>query len=207
MTNHPHRRHDENEPTVEELAAEALQPPETAVIPPQGSAEVPAHTGNGVPPGLRPNAAKLIGQAVAETLGQVLPQILFNAFVQALSSVQVTTKPLHCATCFVARVGWFAQHAAEVEAARAAMEAAAAELDPADPRRGMLNPVAFLPEHLRPSAGPQAMPGLAAGEIMMNGTLHCAEHAPGVQQPGRSPLLVATATMNPAMFGQFAGTG
>jgi len=165
----------------------------------------PAHTPNG-------NHA-LIGKAVAEALAEMLPQILYDAFTQALSQVQVTVKQLHCATCFVARVGWFAQHAAEVEAARAAMTAAAAELAPGDPRAGMLNPLMFLPEHLQPSQdpanpNPQAMPGLAEGAVMAGGTLYCAEHVPGAPvQAGRKQFLIAHQPLTSALLAEVMQAG
>ena len=211
MTNHPRRARDEDT----DLAAEALEgissvlPAEDGDIPPQGSAEVPAHTGNGLPPGLRPNAAKLIGQAVAETLGQVLPQMLFQAVAGALQQVpvQAVIQQHMCATCIIARIAWENSHRAAMEAAMAAAaQAAGVDADSPQARRTDLTP--FLPPHLRP--GEKAgIPAIAQAITTHQGAELCAAHlaqAAGIQ-PGRSPLLVATATMNPAMLGQFAGTG
>ena len=215
MTNHPHRKRPDvtSETDRDEAAAEALAgdllPAEPGDIPPQGSSGVPAHTGNGVPPGLRPNAAKLIGAAVAEAFGGQFPQMLFSAFAQALSQVpvQAMTQQHMCATCIISRVAWENSHRAAMEAAMtAAAQAAGVEADSPQARRTDLTP--FLPPHLRPGEN-AGIPNVAQAVTTHQGTDLCPVHlaqAAGIQ-PGRSQLLVATATMNPAMLGQFAGTG
>lgn len=198
MTNHPRRQRDENEPSIES--------PAPGDIPPQGSAEVPAHTGNGVPLGLQANAARLIGRAVAEAVGEMLPPLLG----QALSSV---TREYHCATCLIERLNWEIAHEAELRASVGQMQIAGQAMQPDDPRREQLNPFMFLPPHLLPSQDPadphpDAIPVPAVGVVMVGGTLFCAGHVPGVNRPGdapKRPLLVATATMNPAMSGQMGG--
>lgn len=194
MTNHPHRQRDENEPSIEDAGS----------IPPQGSAEVLAHTGNGVPPGLHPNTAKQAAQAVAEALGQHLPQMLFQAVTAALSQVQVqaVTQQHVCATCVAARIGWENLHRAEMEKA---MEDAAhaAGVQPGTPQAAQLDLAAFLPPDLRPG-GQGGMPDVRQAITTHQGTDSCPMHIPGVQA-GRSPLLVANAAMSPAMLAQFAG--
>jgi hypothetical protein len=192
MTNHPRKRHDiTSETERDQSAAEALAgdllPAEPGDIPPQGSAEVPAHTGNGVPPGLRANAAKVLGQAIASTLAETLPQMLFQALATALSQVQVqtVTQQHFCATCIIGRVMWENSHRADMEKAMTA----AAQAAGAGERNGI--------------------PNVAQAVTTHQGADLCAMHlaqAAGIQ-PGRSQLLVATATMNPAMLGQLAGPG
>jgi hypothetical protein len=48
------------------------------------------------------------------------------------------------------------------------------------------------------------MPDVAQAITTHQGTDVCPMHIPGAQ-PGRSPLLVATATMNPGMFAKMVG--
>ncbi len=202
--------------TAEALARELgageqeLHPAAPGDIPPQGSAEVPAHNGNGVPPGLKPNAAKQIGDAagtaIAGTIDQLLPQMLFDAFATALSQVPVRTIAAQerlCATCLVQRIGWENAHRAEMEKAIAAALGAAGIQQDA-PQAAQLNIAAFLPQHLQP--GQQAgMPEVRQAATVFQGTEVCPMHIPGVQSAGRTPLLVATAGMSPAMAAQFAG--
>lgn len=205
MTNHPHRRDDEAvEPSGEELAAH-LEPAGPGGIPPQGSAEIPAHTTNGVPPGLKPgNAAKLAAEAVAETLGQHLPQMLFQAFAAALQQVpvQAVIQQHVCCTCIINRIGWENAHRSEMEKA---MEDAAhaAGVQPGTPQAAQLDLAVFLPEHLRPG-GRAGMPDVRQAVTTFGGTEVCPMHIPGVQAGG-SQLIRATAAMSPAMLGQLAG--
>jgi hypothetical protein len=95
MTNHPNRKRPDvtSETERDQAAAEALAGELVPAdgIPPQGSAEVPMHTGNGISPGLRANAAKVLGNAIAATLAESLPRMLFQAFGTALSQAQVQT--------------------------------------------------------------------------------------------------------------------
>jgi hypothetical protein len=219
MTNHPHRQHDENEPSIEEMVAEAVEPlaaemreklaiPAPGDLPPQGSAEVPSHTGNGVPPGLKPNAAKQIGQAAGEaiagTLGQMLPQMLFSAFTAALSQVPVQVPQYMCATCIANRIGWENAHRAEMEKAMADA-AVAAGVPAGTPQAAQLDLAPFLPPQLRPGER-TGIPDVRPKVTTAQGTDVCSMHIPGVQA-GRPPLLVATAAMNPALTRQFTGTG
>lgn len=216
MTNHPHRQHDEDEPTAEEMLAGAVEPlaaemrdklgiPEPGDVPPQGSAEVPAHTGNGVPPGLRGGTAKVAAEAVAEALGQHLPQMMFQAVAAALQQVPVRTitQERMCATCIVNRIGWENLHRAELEAAMDAA-ALAAGVQPGTQQAAQLDLAAFLPQGLRPGER-GGLPGVSQSATTWQGTECCPMHIPGVQAAGRSPLVVATAGMSPAMLAQFAG--
>lgn len=74
MTSHPRRRSGDDD-----LAAEALE----------GTSAI-LRTGNGIPPGLRPDAAKLIGQACAEAIAQVLPGALASVLAQVPVQGQLT---------------------------------------------------------------------------------------------------------------------
>jgi|ERR1035441_5901385 hypothetical protein len=203
MTNHPNRRRDVTGDAERDLAAAdalagQLEHAEPGDIPPQGSAEIPGHTGNGVPPGLRPNAAKIIGATVADAIGEVLPPLL----AQALSSV---TRQHYCATCLVDRLNWEIAHEADLKASVQEMNTAAMAMPPGDPRRDQLNPFMFLAPHLLPSQDPEnphpdAIPDPSLWTTMVGGTLFCTIHVPGVNRPRdapKRPLLVATA--NPVM--------
>jgi hypothetical protein len=203
MTNHPRRARDdaERDAAAADALAGELEPAGLGDIPPQGSAEVPAHTGNGTPPGLRPNAAKIIGEAVAgavaQALGRSLPQAIYSAFGAALSQfpVQAVTQQHMCATCIIQRIAWENAHKAAMDKAIAAAKEAAA---PGGPQPDL---APFLPEALRPG-GPDGIPDVAQAVTTFQGAEACPAHlaqAAGIQ-PGRSPLLVATATMNPAML-------
>jgi hypothetical protein len=207
MTNHPRRqRGEENDDlsAAEALAGE-LVPAGPGDIPPQGSAEVPAHTGNGVPPGLRANAAKLIGQAVAEAMTGALPQVLFQAFGAALSQVQVQTVTQQhlCHLCLVERFGWESAHETEIKAAmKSAAEAAG--FGPEDPRAQQLDFGPFLPEQLRPGAGASAIPAMNTAVTTVQGSDVCQWHVPGVQAR-RGKLLVVPGGVNLAAFAAQAG--
>jgi hypothetical protein len=200
MTNHPGRkRGDDEEPAAaEEMAAmPAVQ---------EFAAEMAAQLPPQAPPGLSPN-----GHGPTARLMEALPQMLFQAVTQALSSVQVRTAPLKCLTCVTARLAWGARYEAEINAAQAAYVTAMSELTPDDPRRGLLQPLAFLPEALRPSGDPahpnlQAMPEMADGIAMAGGSLYCPEHVPGAaQQAGRKPFLIAQGSLNAAMIAEIRG--
>lgn len=213
MTNHPNRKRPDvtAETERDQAAAEALAgqlvPAEPGDIPPQGSAEVPMHTGNGVPAGLKANAAKLIGQAVATAIGETLPQILFQVFSAALSQTQVqaVTQQHFCSTCIIQRIMWENSHRAEMEKAMAAA-AQAAGVEPGSPQAAQQDLTPFLPAGLRPGER-NGILNVAQAVTTHQGAELCAMHlaqAAGIQ-PGRSQLLVATATMNPAMLGQLTG--
>lgn len=200
MTNHPHREHDDNTSETEsDLAAAG-----PGGIPPQGSAEVPAHTGNGVPPGLRGGTAKVAAEAVAEALGQHLPQMLFQAVVAALQQVPVRTitQERLCATCIVNRIGWENLHHADMEKAMTAA-AQAAGVQPGTMQAAQLDFTVFLPERLRPGQ-PKGMPDVRQAVTTFQGMETCPMHIPGIQA-ARSQLVVATATMSPRALAQFAG--
>lgn len=213
MTNHPRRKRPDvtSDAERDQAAAEALAgdllPAEPGDIPPQGSAGVPAHTDNGVPPGLRPNAAKLIGQAVGAALGETLPQMLAQAFAEALR------RQYYCSTCFVERLNWETAHEADLKAAVEQMQIAAQAFPPGDPRLAQLSPFMFLPPHLLPSLDPasphpEAIPDPAAGVVMIGGTLYCPRHAPGVNRPdevAKRPFYVAQASLSPAMIAEIVG--
>jgi hypothetical protein len=213
MTNHPNRKRDENEPSIEEIAAGAAEPLATEMreklalergsIPPQGSATVPAHTPNG----LKPDPAVLAAKAVAQTLGEHLPNMLYQALTAALSQVPVqTVSQQHmCATCIIGRIQWENTHRAEMEQAMTAA-AEAAGVVPHSPEAGRIDFGPFLPEALRPG-GTRGIPGVQQAVTTFQGAEACPLHvaqAAGVQ-PGRSPLLVANAAFSPAMLGQPAG--
>ena len=176
MTNHPHRKRDENEPP-----AEALDP-----------AAVPLHTGNGAAPGLAPNAAKIIGQTIADALTETLPQLLAQALAAA-------TRPEYCDPCLTERLNWEIAHEADLKAAVDQMNTAAMAMQPGDPRLAQMNPFMFLPPHLLPSQDPasphpDAIPDPSFWSTMRGGTLYCTRHLPGVNRPGEAPkpqLLVA----------------
>jgi len=212
MTNHPRKRRDvtagaERDLAAAEALAGQLVPAEPGDIPPQGSAEVPMHTGNGVPPGLKANAAKLIGQAVAEAVTQQLPQILFQVFTAALSQAQVqaVTQQHFCSACIIQRIAWENSHRTDMEAAMAAA-AQAAGIEPGSPQAAQQDLTPFLPPALRPGER-NGIPNVAQAVTTHQGAELCAMHlaqAAGIQ-PGRSQLLVATTAMNPAMLGQIAG--
>jgi hypothetical protein len=209
MTNHPGRRRgDDDEPSIEEMVAEAVEPLaaemreklEAQDRPRLGPAGVPAHTANGVPPGLKPDPVILAAKAVAQALGEHLPQMLFQAVAAALSQVpvQVTAQRPPCGPCIVQRIAWENAHKAAMDKAIAAASEAVTAQNP----QPDLAP--FLPEALR-RGGRDGIPDVAQSITTFQGAEMCPLHvaqAAGVQ-PGRSPLLVATATMNPAMAGQF----
>jgi hypothetical protein len=194
MTNHPGRRRgdDEEHSPADELAADV---PAVQEMADEMAAQMPpGHTPNGVPSGLKADPAVLAAKAVAQTLGEHLPNMLFQAFAAALSQIQVQTAQHMCATCIVDRIRWENAHRPEMEAAIAAAGSPQADLTP------------FLPEALRPGA-PRGMPGVAQAVTTFQGAEVCPVHvaqAAGVQ-PGRSQLLIATATMNPGVLGQLAG--
>jgi len=171
MTNHPHRERDD----APEPAPESV-PPMTEL-----------------PPGLSQN-----GHGPTARLMEALPQMLFQAVTAALQQVQVTTAPLPCATCFLARLQWGASHAAEFREAERAYAAAVAEQEQKDPQdRVALDPASFAPDSL------QSAPPLQGGTVMVGGTLYCAQHIPGAPgMPGTSPLLIAQAHLTPGMLSE-----
>jgi hypothetical protein len=172
MTNHPGRRRDdasENGP--------------------------PAQTPNGHH-AFQPDAAQLIGHAVAKALGETLPPML----AEALRSV---TPEYHCATCLIERLNWETAHEADLRASVDQMQIAGQAMQPDDPRRAELNPFMFLPPHLLPSQDPadphpEAIPVPAVGVVLVGGTTYCAGHVPGVnraEDAPKKPLLVATTVL------------
>jgi len=196
MTNHPGRAHgdDEKPASAEELAASVPAVQEMAT---ELAAQPP------VPPGFSPNG----GKTAMMTLVEQLPQMLFQAVAQALSSVQVTVKPLPCATCWLARISWFREHSREIAEADAVYKAAVEQIPEGDPRRGMIQPLSFLPPQLQPSPdpaalNPEALPALAEGVVMVGGTLYCPAHHPGIQQQQPGKLLVAETAIPQGMLGQ-----
>jgi hypothetical protein len=201
MTNHPGRRRgdDEERTPAEELAAEV---PAVAEMADAIAAQMPpGHTPNGVPPGLRADAAKIIGQSAAAAMAEVIPQALFSALTAALSQVPVQVQRPLCATCIIQRIAWENTHRAAMDKAIALAAQTAVPGGPAPD----LTP--FLPEAMRPGA-PDGMPGIGQSVTVFQGTETCPVHlaqAAGVQ-PGRSALLVASAAFSPAMLGQLAGS-
>lgn len=211
MTNHPGRRRgDDDEPSIEDMMAEAAEPLAAEMrekleaegrIPPQESPGMAAHTPNGVPPGLRADAAKIIGQSAAAAMAEALPQALFSALTAALSQVPVQVQRPLCATCIIQRIAWENVHKAAMDKAIAVAAETAA---PGNPQPDL---TPFLPEAMRPGA-PDGMPGIGQSVTVFQGTETCPVHlaqAAGVQ-PGRSPLLVASAAFSPAMLSQLAGS-
>jgi len=212
MTNHPRRAHDDEEPSVAATGELAAEVPAVKEL----SDEMAAPPAPQVPPGFSPNghptpAAQAL-QALTAALEQ-LPQMLFGAVVQALQQVpvQVIVKPGPCGTCFTARAGWFAAHAADLAKAEAAYNAAVSELAPDDPRRGLIRGLSFLPPALQPSQdparpNPQAMPDLAEGVILIGGTWYCAGHIPGAPQAGhRKEFLIAHGPLSSALITEVMG--
>jgi hypothetical protein len=205
MTNHPRRADDEQ--AAEIPAADAASETDEAAP--------PGHTPNGhrVPPGLQPNASKLIGEAVAGALKETLPGMLFQAMTQALSQVPVRTigSPFQCATCVIARISWVGQHGDDLKAAEAEMIAATYHWPPDDPRRQQVNVLMFLPQHLQPSAdpaapNPQACPNVQAGIVMTGGQVLCPDHIPGVTtQPGRKEFLIAHQPLTQGLIAEVMG--
>lgn len=176
MTNHPNRKRDEeNEPTIEEMVAEAVEPLAAELR----EKLTPAH-GNGIAPGLRANAAKMLGQAIAATLAESLSESLPQAMYSALAAQRPP-----CATCVIQRVTWENLHRAEMDTAMAAAAQA-----------GQQDIAPFLPPGLRP--GEQGgIPNVTQSITAFQGTELCVAHlgdAAGIR-PGKSPLLVATATV------------
>lgn len=161
----------------------------------------PASTPNGAA-AFRPEAASLIGRAVAGALKETLPPMLFQAVAQALSQVPVQTaasQPRWCATCVVQRSQWEAAHKTDMDTALNAA-AASAGISPEDPRAGRLDLAAFLPALLRPGQ-PGGMPPLASPVTAVQGTELCPAHIPGVTA-GRGGLLIAQGALSPAMLRQ-----
>jgi hypothetical protein len=208
VTNHPRRQRGDDAPSAAgDLAAEVPAVKEL-------SDEMAAQPPQQVPPGFGANGRTPSAQAlraVAAALEQ-LPQQLFQAVVQALSQVQVSVKPLPCATCMLARYTWFSMHARELAEAEAAYKAAVEALPGDDPRRGLIQALSFLPASLQPSPdpaspNPEAMPGLAESAVMVGGTLYCAAHHPGAQQqPGRKPFLIAQGALSAQMLAEMRGS-
>lgn len=149
-----------------------------------------------------PDAATLVGTAVARQLAgmlqQVLPAAVHSAVAQALPQTRMR-QPI-CASCLVRRLQWDARHRADMQAAQ--MEAdfqtqVAAETtrkmkaeagEPFDPAAvEPLNPALFLPEDLQPH--PQLpweadrMPALLDAVTQVGGTWVCAFDIPGAPQP------------------------
>lgn len=203
MTNHPGRKRGDDEEAhgAEELAAAV---PAVQEMADEMHAQMPpGSTPNGVPPGLKQDPVILAAKAVAQALGEHLPNMLFQAMTAALSQsvVQAATQQHLCSACLIERIRWEGAHRAEMEAAMTAAAAASPEVPQPD-----LTP--HLPEALRPGA-PRGMPGVGQSVTTFQGAEMCPVHvaqAAGVQ-PGRSPLLVANAAMSPAMLGQLAGRG
>lgn len=145
-----------------------------------------------VPPGFSPNGGKT---AVAALIEQ-LPQMLFQAVAAAFQQVPVTVRPLRCATCVLEQQQWGHRYSAEVAAAQAALQAAAAEQEQRAPEdRVPLNGLGYLPERLRPG-GEQGPPPLQEAAVMVGGTLLCADHIPGAPgQPGKRSFLIAQGSL------------
>jgi hypothetical protein len=212
MTNHPGRKRgdDEDQSPADALAADV---PAVQEMADELAAQMPpGHTPNGVPPGLKPNAAKVIGETVAASLGQVLPDalcrllppLLYDAFATALSQVPVqavTPQHFKCATCVTLRGQWGVKYDAELKAAQTAMAALLAQMAPDDLRRAQLNLLAFLPEEAQ-----QAVPPINDGMVMTGGTVLCADHAPGTSsQPGRKEFLIAHGPLTPSLIADALG--
>jgi hypothetical protein len=208
MTNHPGRKRgdDEEQSPADALAADVPAVQEMADE--MAAAQMPpGHTPNGVPPGLKPDPVILAAKAVAQALGEHLPNTLFQAMTAALSQVpvQAITQQHMCATCIIQRIAWEGAHKSAMDKAIAAA-AAAAGIEPGSPETARLDLTPFLAPDLRPGER-GGMPGVQQAITTFQGADACAIHAAqaaGVQA-GRSPLLVASATMNPAMLGQLAG--
>jgi hypothetical protein len=193
MTNHPGGEEPQD---IQELAASV---PAVQELADEMAAKLPPQHSNGVPPGLvKQDPVILAAKAVAQALGEHLPNMLFQAFTAALSqtAVQAVTQQHLCSACIIERIRWEGAHRAEMEAAVAAAGGPQADLTP------------FLPADLLPGT-PGGMPGLQQAVTTFQGSELCPAHvaqAAGIQ-PGRSPLMVATAMPSAALLGQLAGTG
>ncbi|MGH8921016.1 MAG: hypothetical protein ACRD0H_22235, partial [Actinomycetes bacterium] len=169
-----------------------------------GVAAVPALTGQTA------RTAAAVEAAVAPLFGQ-LPQMIGQALYQVLSQVPVQTVRLNCAECVLARLRWTTAHDADLKVAYEKYAAAMAELPEQDPRRQMLTPVVFLPPHLQPSPdqaepNPEGLPGIAAGDVMVGGTLYCAEHMPGApSKASKRPFLIAQGALTPGLLAELTG--
>jgi hypothetical protein len=155
-----------------------------------------------IPPALAQNG-HTPSQIMIALLEQ-MPQMLFNAMTAALERATVCTAGYKCADCVAARWAWAAAHKTQTEAAYAAYMQAMTELAalPGDGPRRAAAPdfTVFLPPALQPG-GAEQMPGIADGEVMVNGTVKCANHAPGAPgTQGGSRLLVAQAGFTPSMI-------
>lgn len=170
----------------------------------------PADTGQPIPAGLAavspnghpPTPAQQTAAAasmIAGFLGQQLPQML-GQVMQAMPRAHV------CGPCLVARLTWENKHHATLKAA-IAQAAEAAGIPEGDPRAMQIDPSPFIPEHLRPGAGPEGLPGVQPAITTIQGTDVCAQHVPGApgQAPGRT-LLIAQGHLSPAMLTQLANS-
>lgn len=163
----------------------------------------PAAEDNGIPPALRrgPSAEtsrQLAG--ISSALAQ-LPQVL------AQVTASVRPKLPMCAECIRRRTTWEAKHAPDREAAAQAMEesvvVAMAEhgiTERSDPRLPAPDPLAYLPEHLRPHPSlpweGEHLPAIMDSVTMAGGTWVCQWDIPGAPRPGgadvaRRPFLIA----------------
>jgi len=165
----------------------------------------------GLPPQL-PAAFSPNGRTPTATLIEQLPQMLFQAFAQALSQVQARTAPGWCGPCAARRMTWMARHGAEIaeaEALVAAAQAVQAALPPED--RAPLVALEYLPAHLRPGAdaeGGDPMPDLRQGEVLLGGTWHCMQDVPVPETPGapRKQFLIAQGALSSAMLAEARST-
>jgi hypothetical protein len=208
MTNHPGRRRgDDEEPQgAEELAAAV---PAVQEMADELAAQVPpGHTPNGVPPGLKPDRALLAAQAVAQALGEHLPNMLFQAMSAALSQAPAPPQRM-CATCIVQRIAWENAHRTAMDAAIAAA-CEATGVEPGSPDATRLDLAAFLPPALHPGQR-GGMPGVAQALTTFQGTEMCPMHVAqaGGVQPGSGPLIVACGSIPDGtlaqVFGQIRG--
>jgi hypothetical protein len=136
----------------------------------------------------RPDAAALIGAAVgkhlAGLLGEILPQVIGDAFARVLQAVPVRVER-RCCKCLAARMAWEASNAAAINDALQIAMIEAGITDRADPRCRTLDPSPYLPDGCVPPVMMDAVTITGGEEV-------CPLHLPGApQQPGRRPFLVA----------------
>jgi hypothetical protein len=134
--------------------------------------------------------------AVPEIGQQQIPAALQNGHGPHISA----------ATCLLGRLQWMARHAPHLETARLAA-CAAAGLDPADPRAPAIDPVPFLPPHLRPGAVPDGLPGMNPKVTTVGGTDVCAQHHPAAPQgdTGRKAFMIAHTPLTSALVAEALG--
>jgi hypothetical protein len=149
-----------------------------------------------IPPAFRSNGHS--PSAMLAGLIEQLPQMLASALGSVLSQIPLrTAAQFRCVTCVRARFAWVEANGETLKAAEARMDAARAQMDDSHPMRDQLNPLMFLPE------GTPPIPPVQGGSVMVQGTVYCAEHDPGIDRAGRPSLLVVEGALSHAALAGF----